>query len=188
MYAKIRRSVFTGLALVGGSMPSLASADWHSFWRAVDVDYARVQAWPQPFTDVDARQTVMPFEVMKQNGWRLHNTIGHDLFRDVDGALMAAGHRRVQWIATQAPSDRRVIYVLKGRTPSETDGRLAAVRATLAQVETNGPPPQLMITEIEPTTSSGDWATQVNREWLNSLPAPKLPTISASGNSGVNGG
>ncbi len=102
------------LALAGWGCGSVAQADWDSFWHGVHVDYARVNAWPQPFNDVDARQARAPFEVMKQNGWRAHNTIGHELFRDGDAVLTAAGNRRVLWIASQAPMNRRTIYVLQG--------------------------------------------------------------------------
>jgi hypothetical protein len=177
---------FTCAVALGG-LTQDAAAEW-GFLRSTVVDYHRNNAWPQPFTEDSVRQTVAPFEVMKQNGWRLHNTIGNELFRDGDGALLAAGHERVHWIASQAPADRRVVYVLRGRTPSETDARLASVRDTLSRVQTSGPAPQLMITEIEPTTASGAWATQIKRSWMESIPAPKLPSTSATGSAGATDG
>jgi len=188
MNGKTRFTFALSCAITIGGAASDASADWHGFWHSVHVDYQRNNAWPQPFTDDSVRQTVAPFEVMKQNGWRLHNTIGNELFRDGDGALLAAGNNRVNWIATQAPADRRVVYVLRGRTPAETDARLASVRDTLSRVQTNGPAPQLMITEIEPNTASGAWAVQINRGWLEAQPAPKLPSVSSTGSAGATEG
>ncbi len=188
MNAQSRRTLALTFAVTLGGIADHALADWHSFWHSVHVDYQRNNAWPQPFTDDSMRQTVAPFDMMKQNGWRLHNTIGNELFRDGDGALLASGQNRVRWIASQAPADRRVVYVLRGRTGAETDARLASVRATLASVETNGPSPQLMITEIEPTTASGAWATQINREWLEAQPVPKLPSTSSTGSEGATEG
>jgi hypothetical protein len=188
MLSKPRYKLAISCAFVLGMWTSESSADWRSFWHSVHVDYQRNVAWPQPFTEDSVRQTVAPFEVMKQNGWRLHNTIGNELFRSGDGALLAAGNNRVHWIASQAPADRRVVYVLRGRTPAETEARLASVRDSLSRVQVTGPIPQIMITDVEPTTASGAWATQINRSWLESLPEPKLPSTSATGSAGATEG
>ena len=173
------------LALFGvGLFASNASADWHSFWHNVHVGTQRNNAWPDPFNEADAMQVVAPFEVMKNNGWRVHNTIGHELFRDGDGALLASGNKRVEWIASQAPTNRRDVYVMRGRTAEETQARVASVRQSLTGLGTANPP-QVWVTDIEPTSASGAWATQINRSWLQELPAPKLPGTSASGQAGT---
>jgi hypothetical protein len=164
-----------------------AQADWPSFWHGAHLDYARGNAWPQPFTDIDARQAQAPFAVMKHNGWRAHNTIGHELFRDGDAVLTAAGNRRVSWIATQSPAERRTVYVLRGRTEAETQARLASVQMTLSALPDDGATTQVMVTDIEPAMAPGAWATQINRRWMNELPAPKLPGTSAAGSAGATG-
>lgn len=173
---------------LGGMTATEARAEWGSWWHNSHVNYVRLQAWPQPFTDVDARQTVSQFEVMKVNGWRLHNTIGNELFRDSDAALVAAGHNRIHWIVSQAPPERRVIYVLRGRSVQETEARLASVRQSVAAMNYSGPLPQMVLTDIEPRTSSGAWATQINRDWMEALPEPKLPGTSPTGSAGATGG
>jgi len=188
MNGNTRNKFAVTFAVLLGGLASPAAADWHTFWHNQHVAYRRTNAWPQPFTDDSARQTIAPFEVMKHNGWRLHNTIGNELFREGDGALLAAGHKRVNWIATQAPADRRVVYVLRGVSQAETDARLASVRETLTRLPADGQPPQVLITDIAPTTASGAWATQINRDWLEALPAPKLPGTSASGAAGATEG
>jgi hypothetical protein len=180
--ARNTRNVF---ALLGVCLfASNASADWHTFWHNVRVDTHRNNAWPDPFNEADAMQVVAPFEKMKNNGWRVHNTIGHELFRGGDGALLASGNKRVEWISSQAPAARRDIFVMRGRTDQETQARVDSVRQTLASLG-NTNPPQIWVTDIEPTTASGAWATQLNRMWLQELPAPKLPGTSASGKEGV---
>ena len=161
-----------------------ASADWKNFWHNLHVDYARNNAWPEPFVEVDAQNVIAPFEAMKNNGWRMHNTIGHEQFRSGDGALLAAGQERVKWIATQAPTARRSVYVLRGRTESETQARLASVQNTLAAMPTNGPT-QVLVTNTEPSTASGAWATKINREWLEHLTRPKLPSQTVDGEQGI---
>jgi len=174
-----------GLMLLGVTLGHSANADWHSFWRGVHVDYARNNVWPQPFIDVDARAVQDPFVVMKHNGWRAHNTIGNELFREGDCELTLAGTRRVEWIATQSPQERRTIYVLRGPTDNETHLRLASVHQSLSAIQTGGVVPQVVVTDIEPSAASGGYATSINRQWLQNLPAPKLPAKSASGTVGV---
>ncbi len=162
-----------------------ATADWHEFWHNLHVGYHRNNAWPDPFNELDANQVVAPFQVMKHNGWKMHNTIGHELFRAGDGALLASGYKRVRWIATQAPPQRRSVYVLRGQTSEETEARVAAVNETLASFEINGPKPTVLITDVEPGTASGEWATKINREWLEQIAAPRLPSSSGSGTQGA---
>lgn len=181
------RVLALGMAILAGGYATSAKADWHSFWHGVHVDYARGNAWPQPFTDIDARQAHAPFTVMKHNGWRAHNTIGHELFRDGDAVLTAAGNRRVNWIATQSPAERRTIYVLRGKSEEETELRLASVRATLSGLPAEFAAAQVTVTDIEPAMAGGAWANQITRQWLNELPAPKLPGTSAAGSAGATG-
>ena len=173
--------------LIVASTATSASAEWNwnHFWHGLHVGFHRNNAWPDPFNEADAAQVVMPFEIMKANGWRMHNTIGHELFRDGDGALLASGHKRVHWIATQAPASRRTVYVLRGNTQEETDARVASVRHTLASVSSRGSAPAVLVTDVEPASASGAWATKINREWLSHLSAPRLPSQSASGATGA---
>jgi len=125
---------------------------------------------------------------MKHNGWRAHNTIGDDLFRRGDGALLAAGRNRVEWIASQAPASRKVVYVLRGRSQEETDNRVAAVQDTLSRMHLHGQMPQVMVTHIDPPTQSGPMVTKINRDRLEQMPAPVLPSTSAAGTAGATGG
>lgn len=170
--------------MVVATTATSASAGWNEFWHGLHVGYYRNNAWPDPFNEVDAAQVVSPFEIMKANGWRMHNTIGHELFREGDGALLASGHKRVHWIATQAPSERRTVYVLAGNTDAETEARVASVRYTISKLHFNGADPSVLVTDVEPAAASGAWATKINREWLEHLTAPQLPTVSAGGNQG----
>ena len=178
--ARILAVGFLGLSLIAISAGD-ASADWSSFWHKFHVDTARNNAWPDPFNEADARDTMAPFEIMKQNGWKLHNTIGHDLFREGDGVLMASGSNQVRWIATQAPQSRRTIYVLKGHSRLETEARLASVRQTLSGMNLDGSQPSVEVTSVSPARASGIWAAKISREGVAAIPKPQLPQTSASG-------
>ena len=190
-----RTSIFrrATLAIVLAMMgTSSVSADWYThwkkFWHDVGVGHHRNNAWPDPFVEADALQVIAPFEIMKRNGWRLHNTIGHELFRESDGELLASGHNRVRWIATQAPVTRREVFVLRGRSEEETEARVASIRNAIARIHRTGPEPTIYITDIEPSTASGAWGTAINRMMMEQLPAPKLPSTSAAGTSGSTSG
>ncbi len=178
-----------GRAIIAFSLVAIcassATADWHEFWHNLHVGYYRNNAWPDPFNEADARDVVAPFEVMKHNGWKMHNTIGHEQFRGGDGALLASGSNKVLWIATQAPPNRRTVYVLRGASKSETEARVASVQESLASFYFNGPEPNVLVTDVEPAKASGAWATKINREWLEQLAAPRLPNSSSSGAQGI---
>ncbi|MEM9645550.1 MAG: hypothetical protein AAF989_11215 [Planctomycetota bacterium] len=174
-------ALLTVTTLIAGD----AAADWHTFWHSVHVDYARNRVWPEPFTEVATAQTVAPFQVMTQNGWRAHNTIGNDLFRRGDGALLAAGRERVRWIASQAPQNRRIVYVLRGHNREETESRVGAVREAVSKMYLDGAGPEIYVTNIEPASAPGAWAEKVNRDRLSQMPAPVLPGTSAAGTAGA---
>ena len=91
----------------------------------------------------------------------------------------------MHWIATQAPAARRTVYVLRGNSQAETDARVASVHQALNNVHTTGAIPAVLVTDAEPATSSGAWATKINREMLENLPEPRLPQQSASGQQSV---
>ena len=101
------------IAITAGS----ANADWSNFWHQFHIDTHRNNAWPDPFNEADARDVVAPFEVMKQNGWKLHNTIGHELFREGDGVLMASGTQRRSLDRNASPSEQTINLCV------EMDGR-----------------------------------------------------------------
>ena len=169
--------IFVGLLTI---TTTSVNAGWNEFWAKVGIGYKRNNAWPQPFNEVDAMSVITPFEAMKANGWRLHNTIISEQFRH-DGALATSGQKHVQWIATQALPSRRQIYVLRANNEQATQARVASVREALAKINHIGPAPEVFVTDVIPPTSGGAWATQIQRDWLDQLPAPKLPTTSAAG-------
>ena len=181
--SNIHRALIAAFVVVVTGSSSFA--DWHTFWHNVAVGHHRTNAWPDPFREADALQVIAPFEIMKRNGWRLHNTIGHNLFREGDGGLLASGHNTVRWIATQAPESRREIYVVRARSESETQARVESVKEAVASVNRGERLVNVYVTDREPSSSSGAWLMQVQRDWLENVPAPVLPNTSASGTEAV---
>lgn len=159
---------------------STSNADWHSFWHRFNVDYQRNNAWPHPFREVAAAQTRAPFEVQRLNGWQLHNTLNHGLFRDGDGQLSYAGQQQIQYIMTAAPVQHRTLFVVRAPNAVETDARVASVRNSLERYQVaNDPVPSVMIIDRAPATYSGARASAINRAWLQAMPTPELPKDSS---------
>ncbi|MDA8697238.1 hypothetical protein N9M41_02090 [Rhodopirellula sp.] len=183
MTQSFRILLFGFTALICGSDP--ASADWKSFWHQIHVGFHKNNDWPQPFQQADVHDVQKPFEIMKSNGWRLHNTIGNDLFRPGDGSLLSAGHRRLHWIATQAPESRRQVFIMRANTIEETQARIEAVTIAIESFGSDSITPQIFVTETSPPTISGSWATKINRDWMDHMAAPKLPDQSTTGQPGV---
>lgn len=146
------------------------------------VLYARNNTWPQPFRAADAQSVVAPFEVMKSNGWRENNTLGSPLFGR-DNELSKAGSLKVQWIVTQAPQSQRVIYVKSGPTQDVTSARVESVQLAVSELVPTGPLPQILVTDLEPPTSSGSYQTLVHRALIRSTPNPRLPPFGGGINS-----
>lgn len=155
---------------------STSHADWHSFWHRFHIDYHRNNAWPHPFREMAAMQTRSPFEVQKVNGWRLHNTISHELFVQGDGQLTYAGQRQLHNIMTHVPPQFREVFVVRGSSQAETEARVAAVKSSLTRMQLpEDALPAVSVIDRAPATSSGSITSAINRAWLNSLPEPKLP-------------
>ncbi|SMP53847.1 hypothetical protein SAMN06265222_104162 [Neorhodopirellula lusitana] len=185
MAVKLIRKPTILIFMMLATVTTTVSADFGTWMHRQKMAYYRNQAWPDPFNEADAVQVVQPFEIMKNNGWRTHNTIGHALFRAGDGALLASGQNRVRWIATQSPTARREIYVLQGRTQEETKARMASVREAVAHYVGDGVEPTILVTTTEPSTTPGAIATKINRDRIEQMALPKLPTTTASGQQGV---
>jgi hypothetical protein len=167
---------FVAIAVV-----STTAGEVRSQSPSCSVLYARNQTWPQPFRAADAQSVVAPFEIMRTNGWREHNTLGSLLFSK-EHELTEAGNLKVQWIVTQAPPSHRVIYVKTGKTDQITAARVESVEIAVSQLLPTGPLPQILVTDIEPPTSSGSYQTLVHRALISSTPTPRVPPFS----SGVN--
>jgi hypothetical protein len=117
---------------------------------------------------------------MVNNGWRRENLLGSHHFIPETNQLNAAGQLRVQWIMTQAPPDRRTIFVERTLDQSTTNQRIAAVQEYSTQVAMDGRTPQVSQTHL---VSEGRPATLVdftNTKFQQSMPAPVLPAAQAS--------
>lgn len=170
-----KRIAIASLLLVATA--STSNADWHSFWHRFHLDYHRNNAWPHPFREVAAAQTRTPFEVQRLNGWQLHNTLSHDLFRPGDGQLSYGGQQQLQYIMTSVPQQYRQVFVVRGVNQAETEARVASVRSSLERYSLpTAPLPEVVLVDRAPVTYSGARASAINRAWMEAMPEPSLPS------------
>lgn len=147
------------------------------FWR----DYYRNKHWPMPFRAMDTSAVLSHFEVQKNNGWRLNNTVGAPMFTTETCQLNESGHAHVKWIVTRAPQNRRVVFVLEGKDQQETAKRVEAVQIAISALVPTGPLPEIYLTDEDAPGSSGIYQTAVSRAINTTVPQPRLPVMAAAG-------
>jgi hypothetical protein len=144
---------------------------WSRIWR----DYHRNQAWPDPFIPGDRAAVKTPFMLMADNGWQRQNLLCEYHFNQDGTELSQAGQYRLNWIATQAPVQRRVVFVQRGASPEITASRLDAVQQTIARMTPTGPLPRIAESDMDSSGYAGDEVDAVITGVGKSRPDPQLP-------------
>ncbi len=148
--------------------------DGASFGQQSRYDYYRNKMWPLPFRAQDTQSVLDHFAVQRNNGWKLHNTIGASMFDPATQQLTDSGKAQVRWIVTRAPLDRRVVFVLQGDAPNQTAARVESTQLAISEIIPVGPLPQLYVTDQDAPGSSGVYQTAILRAMQTSVPAPRL--------------
>jgi hypothetical protein len=113
---------------------------------------------------------------MINNGWRRQNLLGPHHFKSPT-ELTTAGELRVHWIMTQAPAERRTIFVERDLAPDVTEQRLTAVREYAAQVALGGQMPQVAETHLVSEGRPAAVVDATNIRFQESMPPPVLPAV-----------
>ena len=161
-----------------------AQAGWNEFWARYRVDYRRNAAWPEPFNSTDWRVAREPFEIQKNNGWRLQNTIGSLLFNRDTNEVNSAGEQQIKWIVNQAPPNRRAVFVLRGDSDEQTAQRVDSVQRTVSKYVPQGELPPILLTNQDQIGGSGEYFQKIDDALKNSMPSPRLNTGGGGGASG----
>ena len=162
--------------ILGIAAPAQADG-WKEFWARYHRNYERTRLWPEPFVHADRMAVRAPWVVMEHNGWRAQNTFTEELFDD-EGQLTEAGRRKLIWIATQVPEDRRIVYVLATADQQATQARARSMREVVAQLTEAGiQAPELMMTSRRPLRWSGDYYEQVEQKGRQAIQPPVLPEM-----------
>jgi len=142
--------------------------------------FYRNTRWPSPFKLQDIDSVTSYFAVQRENGWKMHNTVGHVLFDPKSDCLTEAGKNHIRSILTDNPADRRVVFVLQGQSPQQTSQRIESVQLAISELVPTGDLPPIYVTDRDAPGSSGAYQTAVTRAMMTSLPAPRLPSFNAA--------
>lgn len=152
-------------------------------WQSCTNDYYRNKLWPTPFQSTDTASVLAYFDQQRNNGWRLANTLGSAMFDPQTNALTLAGKNHLEWIVTQAPQSRRVVFVLQGQNQQATAQRVEAAQLAISEMVPVGQLPQIYLTGQESPGSSGVYQTAIHRAMVTSVPAPRLTSAAAAGSA-----
>jgi hypothetical protein len=141
--------------------------------------YYANQMWPWPYQCPDRIAVREPFCLMVNNGWRRQNLLGAHHFNASTNQLTTAGELRVQSIMTQAPVDRRNIYIERSLEADTNAARLTAVRDYATRVSTDGRTPQVEETHLVSEGRPAAVVDATNVKFMQAMPAPVLPAATA---------
>ena len=168
------------LVAVAGTAQRVPAVFFDDAAHYVKHGYRVNQQWPWPYQCPDRIAVHEPFCVMVNNGWRRQNLLGPHHFNPNTNQLTTAGELRLQWIMTQAPPERRGIFVERTLNPEANAQRLAIVREYAMKVSPDGRPPQVeetfLVTEGRPAAV----VDATNVKFLQSMPLPVLPAATSS--------
>jgi hypothetical protein len=143
-------------------------------------------AWPWPYPCPDRISVREPFCIMVNNGWRRQNLLGSYYFNANTNQLTTAGELRVQWIMTQAPPDRRSIFVERALDPETNTARMAVVRDYATKVSMDGQPPLITETYLMAEGRPASFVDATNVKYMQSMPAPVLPAATSASSTAGN--
>lgn len=181
----MRRTWIAVALAVAAGIATTAEAVWvDTTAYYVKRGYCRNQVWPWPYICPDRVAVREPFCIMVNNGWRRQNLLGPHHFDAQSGKLTTAGELKVHWIMTQAPPDRRSIFVERSIEAGVTEKRIEAARAYATQVAVDGQAPQLFETHLVSEGRPASVVDATNVRFQESLPPPVLPaaTVGVTGN------
>lgn len=173
----MKRFLFIAVAL-SAALPS--DAFWlDGFYCYLEERREENNRWPEQFVEADRANTMAPFNVMIQNGWRRQNLLGSHHFNEDCTKLSQSGKLRVQWIVTQAPPQHRQLFVERSLNEDLMANRIATANEFAAEVAADGYPAQAQQTHILSDGRPAVTVDFVNTQFRENMMIPALPENSA---------
>lgn len=152
---------------VGGPLGSM----WRNFWAGFRYN----NEWPAQFVDADREAVRAPFRVMVFNGWRRQNTLTDDHFNEQNTEMTQAGWLKVRWVLTQVPEEYRTIYIQKTAGDELLAKRIEIVQDASREMLGTGEIANVVPTHIDPMGWPAETVDAIERRYVESAPAPRLP-------------
>jgi hypothetical protein len=177
----MRRSIVIAITCLScaGVNQAARAVFFDDFAHYVKRGYHENKMWPWPYQCPDRIAVRDPFNMMVDAGWRRQNLLGPHHFNPETNQLTTAGELRVQWIMTQAPPDRRNIFIERSLNADTDSVRLATVRDFATRVSIDGRAPQIEETWIASEGRPAAIVDATNVKFMQAMPAPVLPPVTA---------
>ncbi len=182
---------WTILAALAGMMvatvaPRATAQGLKAFFHRVGADTCRNNSWPDCFVPQDRFAAKGPLELMIRKGWTAQNLISEQHFDQETGKLNQAGKLKIEWILTEAPSTRRTIYVRRTYKAEETQRRVEAVRNWAKEFIGSEEDVAIEVVQISPPGWPAEMVDSLERKYMETMPAPRLPKLENSGSGAIN--
>jgi hypothetical protein len=149
-------------------------------WDEVKASYHENAMWPGQYVQPSRRAICRSFDLMIANGWRRNNLLTKYDFATEGEGLSEAGKLRVSWILTQAPPNRRTIFVQRGADEAATAARIEAVQTLAADLGPGAGPADVQETLLR---DEGHPATSVDAVFTGFSTNQMPPVLPSSGGS-----
>ncbi len=180
---------------VAASCCGYAQAGWpefkahiHAFMSRSKLDFERNHAWPEPFRYADRMAVRDHWTPYVNRGWQIENTLTSYHFDDDTLALNAAGQSKLYWIMTNAPPERRMIFVVQDRDGRVTESRVDLVQQAVTQLTPSGSLPAVIRTTLEPTgiVHTGDYQDRLYKSVRENAIVPSMQASGGGASTGSN--
>jgi len=138
------------------------------------------QIWPRQYMAPARRGICQTFALMTTNGWQRNNLLGKYDFDPKGEGLSEAGRLHVEWILTQAPPNRRTIFVQRGVNAEDTARRVDAVQTLASNMYPSAGPADVQETIMQEYGRPAAMVDAVFTGFSANQPPPILPASGAS--------
>ncbi|MCA9260216.1 MAG: hypothetical protein KDA61_13485 [Planctomycetales bacterium] len=150
------------------------------FWNS----YMQGAMWPTQYVQAPRNSICSTFEIMARNGWRRQNLLGQYHFKAGTGELTDAGRLKAHWVLTQAPVERRTVFIERAPSDEETAKRVAAVQDWSSGNARFDGKASISETDIVDVGRPAQAVDAVFTGWAANQPAPILPPNGGSSSGG----
>jgi hypothetical protein len=142
--------------------------------------YHENSIWPRQYMAPARRGICQSFDLMVSNGWRRNNLLGKYDFAPNGEGLSEAGRLRVEWILTNAPPQRRTIFVQRGGDAQQTAERVEAVQLLASSVNPGAAQVDIQETYMLDEGRPAATVDAVFTGFSANQPVPMLPSSTAT--------
>lgn len=145
--------------------------------------YHTAHYWPDPYRWQDRAEIHSRLALQANAGWIEATTLFDQHFDEETQEINDAGRVHLRWILLHAPENRRLTWVQAGTSSPASQVRLASVQQEATQMVGATCPP-VMLRVCQPTSTAAQDIDMIRRQYLTTMPAPRIPWVSQSQGSG----